>query len=113
MTKKMSEIMLEMAATLLKDSVNPSSEAAHAALLFAHVAWNRANGNKVISYKKVLNEFEYSNPDLWDELKLTAHGKIIKSLVVYKNEYYPGDSRVIYICGMRKNNVHVEWACAK
>lgn len=105
--------MLEMAKTLLKDPVNPSSEAAHAALLFAHVAWNRANGNKVISYRKVLNEFEYSNPDLWDEFKLTAHGEIIKSLIVYKNEYYPGDSRVIRVCGMRKNNVHVEWVYAK
>lgn len=64
MTKKMSEIMFEMATTLLKGPVNSSSEAAHAALLFAHVVWNRANGNKVIFYRKVLNEFEYSNQNL-------------------------------------------------
>ncbi len=112
MIKKMSEIMLEMAKTLLKDPIDPSNEAAHAALLFAHVAWNKANGIKGNSYrwyKKVLKEFEYSNIDLWDEFKVIVHGKIIKSLVAYKNEYYPEDFRIIRICGMRKNNVHVEW----
>lgn len=104
--------MLEMAKTLLKDPIDPSNEAAHAALLFAHVAWNKANGIKDISYRwyrKVLEEFEYSNPDLWDEFKLTVHRKIIKSLVAYKKEYYPRDFRIIHLCGMRKNNVHVEW----
>ena len=112
MTKKMSEIMLEMAATLLKDPINPSSEAAHAALLFAHLAWNKANGVKDISYRwyrKVLEEFEYSNPDLWNEFIFTSHGKMIKLLVAYKNQFYSRDSRVIHVCGMRKNNVHVEW----
>jgi len=115
MIKKMSEIILEMAIMLLKDPVNPSSEAAHAALLFAHAAWNKANGTKDISYgwyRKVLKEFEHSNPDLWGEFKVIVHGKIIKSLIAYKNEYYPGDSRIIYICGMRKGNVHVEWTHA-
>lgn len=104
MIKKMSAIMLEMAKTLLKDFIDPSSEAAHAALLFAHVAWNEANGIKDISYKwykKVLKEFEYSNPDLWDEFKVIVCGKIIKSLIAYKNEHYPRDFRIIRICGMR------------
>ena len=104
--------MLEMAKTLLKDPIDPSSEASHAALLFAHVAWNKANGIKDISYKwykKILKEFEYFNPDLWDEFKVIVHGKIIKSLVTYKKEYYPRDFRIIHLCGMRKNNVHVEW----
>ena len=104
--------MLEMAKTLLKGPINPSNEAAHAALLFTHVAWNKANGINDISYrwyKKVLKEFEYSNPDLWDEFKIIVHGKIIKSLIAYKNERYPRDFRIIRICGMRKNNVHVEW----
>lgn len=115
MTKKMSEIMREMATTLLKDPINPSSEAAHAALLFAHVAWNKANGIKDISYRryiKIIDEFEYSNTDLWDEFKVIVHGKIIKSLIAYKNEHYPKDSRIIHLCGMRKSNVHVEWVDA-
>jgi hypothetical protein len=27
----------------------------------------------------------------------------------YKEEYYPDDPRVIVVCGMREDNVHVEW----
>ena len=44
--QKMSAIVKDMAMTLLKsrDSV-PSGEAAHAALLFVHVAWNTSLGN--------------------------------------------------------------------
>lgn len=107
--------MLEMAKTLLKDPIDPSNEAAHAALLFAHIAWNKANGIKDIFYKwyrKVLEEFEYFNQDLWDEFRVIVHGKITKSLIAYKNEHYLRDFRVIRVCGMRKNNVHVEWTYA-
>jgi hypothetical protein len=43
MEKKLSRVMLEMAETVLADpSRTPSSEAAHAALLLASVAWNRS-----------------------------------------------------------------------
>lgn len=113
MTKKMSEIMLKMAATLLKRPNSSSSEAAHAALLFAHVSWNRANGIEDVFYKwykKVLKEFENSNPRLWNEFKVIIPEKMIKALISYKNEHYPKDSRVIRVCGMRKANVHVEWS---
>ena len=41
--KKMSEIIKEMACTVMADPERvPSSEAAHASLLFAHTAWERA-----------------------------------------------------------------------
>ena len=46
MAGKMSQIMKSMAETLLGHPERiPSSEAAHAALLFASVGWNRANGS--------------------------------------------------------------------
>ncbi len=47
----MSQILKEMAMTLLKDPrAIPSSEAGHAALLPAHVAWNRSIGQKFSSH---------------------------------------------------------------
>lgn len=111
--KKMSEIILEMATTLLKHpDAFPSTEAAHAALLFAHIAWNKAIGIKITDkgYRNVLKEFKTSNPKLWDEFKLTNHKEIIESLISFKNDHYPEDSRVIQVCGMRGVNVHVEWS---
>jgi hypothetical protein len=43
--RKLSEIMKEMAGTLLRNPAGvPSSEAVHVALLFANVAWNECVG---------------------------------------------------------------------
>ncbi len=110
--KKLSKIVLEMALTLFKKPENPpSSEAAHAALLFVHVAWNKSLGNSdfLSQYKSILSMFEKENPCLWDEFKTTTHIDIINSLVNYKQKYYPDDHRILMVCGMRKGNVHVEW----
>ncbi len=111
--RKMSEIVLEMSVTLLKSPApSPSSEAAHAALLFTHVAWNKAIGSNDIgrTYRIFLQKFENSNFVLWDEFRITDHQKIIDSLIAFKNEFYPDDLRVIHVCGMREGNVHVEWS---
>lgn len=110
--KKMSKIALEMAKRLLKCPDDPSYEAACVALLFAHVAWNKAIGIKGASYKwykKFLKKFEDSNPSLWNEFKITDHKEIIKSLISFRNEYCPEDFRVIWRCGMAKAKVRVEW----
>jgi hypothetical protein len=111
-TIKLSKIVLEMAITLLKNPRKPpSSEAAHAALLFVHVAWNKSLGNNDIlsKYKGVLSMFEKENPSLWNEFKITNHIDIISSLVDYKQRFYSDDYRNIMVCGMREGNVHVEW----
>ncbi len=43
--KKMSEILMEMTERLLRHpSAAHSSEAAHVALMFANIAWNKAVG---------------------------------------------------------------------
>jgi hypothetical protein len=109
--QKLSEIMKEMAWTVLRDPAQPSSEAAHAALLLAHVAWNRSLGEEVsaASYRQVLARLEESFPPLWRELKGTDPEKMIESLVALKQARYPLDDRVIVVCGMRQGNVHVEW----
>ena len=111
-TRKLSQIIKEMACSVLRhpESV-PSSEAAHAALLFAHVAWNRAAavGPPDFDYPKVLREFEASNRLLWAELKSTDVEALIAELVSYKQAHYPGDRRQVLVCGMLGGNVHVEW----
>ncbi len=110
--EKLSKIVLEMALTLLKKPKNPpSSEAAHAALLFVHVAWNKSLGDSgfLSQYKSILSMFEKDNPSLWDEFNTTNHIDNINWLVNYKQKYYSDDHRMLMVCGMRKDKVHVEW----
>ena len=110
--KKMSEIFKEMALTVMKDPKStPSSEAAHTALLLAHVAWNRAIGETFtdLECKRILRKFEKSRRSLWIELKSRDWNSLISALIEYKIKNYPEDMRIVVICGMREGNIHVEW----
>lgn len=110
---KLSQIIKEMACVVLKNAGRePSSEAAHAALLMAHVAWNRANGMAAgqSTYREVLRQFEESNPALWSELRSPDTESLIAELVIYKEQHYRHDRRHLLVCGMRGDKVHVEWA---
>ncbi len=112
MHDRMSAVIKTMATTVLaRPNLPPSSEAAHAALLLAHVAWNRANGIESIEaqYRPVLDELVRANPDLWGELRTTDCEAMIGALIAYKQKRHPGDFRHIVVCGMRDGNVHVEW----
>jgi hypothetical protein len=106
----MSEIMKELALLGFRDpQAVPSSEAAHAALLFAHVAWNRALGHDVAPYEKPLAVFLRSNPNLWSELRSRDAEGLIETMQRAKEQRYSADRRVVVVCGMRDGNVHVEW----
>ncbi len=108
--QKMSDIMKELAISCFKNPDKPpSSEAAHAALLLAQVAWNRSLKQKMSEYKKMLKVFLRSNPKLWTELKSNQPEKLIHRLQKAKKERYPEDARLILVCGIRAGNVHVEW----
>lgn len=109
--RKMSDIMKEMAMTLLINPDFPSSEAAHVALLFSSVAWNRAIRREIADgvYKAILKEMESSNPELWKEFISKDHNEIISGLMKYKEENFPDDKREIKVCGIREHKVHVEW----
>ena len=75
--------MLPVRVTL-RNPDEPSSEAAHVALLFANVAWN--------------------------ELKLNDIDAMIDELVEYKKAHFPNDRRRILICGGTPHStIHVEW----
>ena len=112
MKNKLSEFVLKLALTIFRDpKIAPTSEAALAALLFVHVAWNRSLGENDahINYKSILQNFENLNPSLRNEFKEKKDLKIINFLIAEKNKYFPNDKRIIKVCGMRDGNVHVEW----
>jgi hypothetical protein len=113
--QKMSQLILVLAQlALTKPTEESSREAVAAALLLAHVAWNRAvdplGGDQVGYYRKVLGALEAENPTCLRELKSTDCEAIIQDLVKFKGTRYPKDDRIIRVCGITaENNVHVEW----
>jgi hypothetical protein len=110
--RKLSEVMKEMAETLLRNpGGEPSSEAAHVALLFANLAWNESVGldHPKEGYRNVYETIEAENPALWDEFKSSDIDAIIDGLVRYKKAHYPDDHRRILTCGIPDGKVRVEW----
>ena len=92
MRRPLSEIFKEMGCLLLTDPERiPSSEAAHASLLFAHAAWERATRPTTPGpdYRPLLQQFEASNPGLWSELKSTDAEALVAQLTAYKQARYP------------------------
>jgi hypothetical protein len=112
--QKLSAIIMELAQTaFVKPNAIPSSEVAHAALLFAQVAWNRALGHETEGYQELLKVFVRSNPKLWSELSSRDPEALIRTMSQVKARRYPDDVRVIVVSGMREGNVHVEWCDEK
>jgi hypothetical protein len=110
--RKMSEILMELAERLLRDPAGvPSSEAAHVALLFAHVAWNEGVGldHAREGCRNVWETIEADNPELWNEFKSNDIDAMIDELVRYKEDRYPDDGRRILTCGIPDGKVRVEW----
>jgi hypothetical protein len=107
---KMSEALRRIAEMSFRDpEARPSSEAAHAALLFAHVGWNRALGFGVDGYEVILRQFVESRPQLWSELRSSDPHVLIEAAYDAKLSLYAADRRVVLVCGIRDERVHVEW----
>ena len=110
--KQMSAILKEMAlTTLVAPEAIPSSEAAAAALLLSHVAWQRANGDQFPdrAYAEALAEMHRVRPDLWKEMRSADPRETIAELVAYKKRHYPNDKRKVVACGTFDDKVRVEW----
>jgi hypothetical protein len=111
--RKLSEILKEMAETLLRNPGGvPSSEAAHVALFLANIAWNEsvALDQAREGYRNAWETIEAENPALWNEFKSNDIDAMIDELVQYKKRHYFDDHRRILVCGMRSpGKVHVEW----
>ena len=112
--KKRSKIIVEMAETVLIRPANlVSDEAAHAALLLAHVAWNREvqpdSTPSREEYEMLLRALANSNREFAKDLKSGGFGALITELRSYKRRRYLTDARFITICGTTPaGNVHVE-----
>ncbi|MDP9350235.1 MAG: hypothetical protein M3P51_01630, partial [Chloroflexota bacterium] len=90
--RKLSELLKQMAQSILTDPEGePSAEAAHAALLLAHVAWNRSVEGPGFDYQPILREFEQSDPRLWRELTSPDAEALIEQLAQYKQQHAPED----------------------
>ena len=110
-SRKLSEIITEMAELLLRDPSEPSPEAAQVALLLANAAWNECVGldHARENYRNGWETMEAANPALWNELKSNDIDAMIDELAKYKKTHYPDDRRRILVCGMVDDKVHVEW----
>jgi hypothetical protein len=110
--RKMSEILKEMAETLLRNPDNvPSSEASHIALLFANAAWNECVGlgQDREGYRHAWETIEAENPAFWNEFTTSDVDAIMDGLVQYKQAHYPDDRRRVLTCGTHGERVRVEW----
>jgi hypothetical protein len=111
-TKKMSELMKELSERLLRqpDSAH-SSEAAHVALMFANIAWDKAVGldHAIEGYRSAWEMIESENPEMWSEFKSNDIDGMIDELIEYKQQHFPDDQRRILTCGIPNGNIRVEW----
>jgi len=113
--KKLSAIIIEMAETVLTRPGNiVCYEAAHAALLLAHVGWNReirADGPPTREqYEILLKEFAKSNREFLKDLVSDDFEALIAELRLHKRRWYPRDTRFIIVCGTTlTGKVHIEW----
>ena len=111
--RKMSEVLLELAMSVFRDpAATPSYEAACAALLLAHVAWNQEllPESPMPKYKAILREFEKDRPKLRDELLSPRPERLIRTLRRYKEEHHPKDRRWILVAGINpEKQVRVEF----
>ena len=113
--QKMSKVILGLAEKVLaQPSGKTSMEAAAAALLLAHVAWNRAvdplGGDQLGNYRDVLAAFKAETPNCLQELKSTDCEALIQELTELKLALYPTDDRIIVLCGLtERQTVCVKW----
>ena len=111
-TQKMSEIMKEMSERLLRhpDAAH-SSEAAHVALMFANIAWNKSVGlgQPLEGYRSAWEMIEAENPEMWSEFKSNDVDGMIDELIEYKQQHFPDDQRRILTCGIPDSKIRVEW----
>lgn len=110
--RKLSEIMKEMAESLLRDPRKvPSPEAVQVALLYVQIAWNESVGleNGRDGIRNVWEPVEAENPTLWNEFKSSDITGLLDELVKYKETHYSSDQRRILTCGMQDEVLRVEW----
>lgn len=114
MSRKLSEIIIEIAMLGLKSQKYCESEVMHILFFLAHIAWNRdskelkyfSNGEYLDHIKK----FKISKTKLKKELISDNWEVIISEMLKYKQDKYSRDKRIITLIGYTPwETLRVEW----
>ena len=113
MTRKLSEILIEIAMQGLKHEKYAHSDTMHPLVFLAHVAWNRDTKSTDYlreEYRKQLNEFPVPKSAIKRELISDDWDDILERMIGYKREHFPEDRRIITVCGYTsRETFRVEW----
>lgn len=111
--RKLSEIIKEMAWSILKDpDAIPSLPAAQAAVILATIAWNRSVGHPVPrdEYRLHLAQLNWNGTTPWAELRCDDADQLQAELVARKRERHLNDVRRIVGTEVSdEGNVRVHW----
>jgi len=114
MEKKLSEIIIEIAAVGLKRQEDMHSEVVHILMFLAHIAWNRdvRNGNYYTDGEcfSFIDRFDMSPGVLKEKLISTDWESLITKMREYKRIHYPNDKRFIVSIGYtERETLQVMW----
>jgi len=113
MTRKLSEIILDMAMQCLKHKKYAHSEVVHPLVFLAHVAWNRDTKSPDYLeevYRKELNKFPVPKHIMKRQLISRNWDDILERMIKYKKDHFPEDKRIITVCGYTpRETFRVEW----
>lgn len=114
MSRKLSEIIIEISMLGLKDEKFCHSEVMHILFFLAHIAWNR--DTKTLDYYskgeylKHIKKFKISKTKIKRELISDNWEVIISKMLKYKRDNYPKDKRIITVLGYTPwETLRVEW----
>ena len=106
MQRKLSEIIIEIAMQGLVSQKYAHSEAMHALMFLAYVAWNRDTKSSDYvpkdQYIGFRSQFHLPKSKIRKELVSDDWETIINRMIVYKREHFPDDRRIITVCEYTK-----------
>ncbi len=113
MHRKLSDMLVELAMQGLEDPRYGESEVMQPLLFLAYIAWNRETMSPKYregSYLRELTGFSIDKKRLREELISEDWTVILGRMRAYKRARFPGDTRVITLCGYTPlETVRVEW----
>lgn len=113
MTRKLSEILIEIATQGLRDGKYFHSDVMHALVYLAHVAWNRDSRSPDYledRYRQQLTQFPLSRATIKKEIITEDWDVILQRMLDYKRKFFSEDKRIITVCGYTsRETFRVEW----
>jgi hypothetical protein len=113
MTRKLSDILIEIATQGLRHEKYFHSDVMHPLVFLAHVAWNRDTQSSDYledRYRQQLNQFSLSQSTLKKQLITEDWGAILQRMLDYKQQHFSEDRRIITVCGYSDGETfRVEW----